>query len=637
MKRLHKRPFSLKDIVSARSAEAFTVSPDGKVAFVVSEPSDDLSRTTTRIWLLDEAAPKGARPVTSAEHRAAQPRFSRDGRLAYLAEDKKGVMQVAILAGLAEPRLITRFARGVDTLEWSPDGRSLLVVAAPDPCLERKKAVERKDDATDVDADAPKSQMWLVSPDGGKPRPIGPRDGHIVRIAWSPNGKRIAFLESPSSHLDSILSMARLRLMDSKGRGACTLIRMHGLDSCGVPGATPRFSPDGSYLAVNRCGDKKHMGPDTVWVIRCSDGRATEIDREADERAILPRWLDNQTLAYLQTLHVHRVLRRAYTDGKKAAMLVDMPGFINDYEISPDGKRVFFSYFESTRPIEVYSVDASGGVPKQLTRINAQFDRIHHASAELIRWKSREGWDLEGLFYRPVSGKPPYATVVIPHGGPHGQSNNAHDPISQVYAANGYAVFLPNFRGSTGRGIAFYRSIIGDWGEGPAGDIVRGVKMLVRSGLADEKRLVIHGGSYGGYMTAWLIAHTQIFRAAVAHAPVIDGLSMWGTTDIPGFVAWDFRARGEGMHEAFVRQSPSTYLHRAKTPTLVTVGEKDVRVPPGQAQELYTALKSAGVPTALVVYPREGHGIGEPVHRINHMRRCLAWFAKHLGDSAPAR
>jgi dipeptidyl aminopeptidase/acylaminoacyl peptidase len=635
MTRAHKRPFSIKDSVSAKTADSFTVSADGKVAFVVSEPSEDLSKVVTRIWMLDEAAPEGARPITSVEHKAAQPRFSRDGRLAYLTEVKNGTMQVAVLSGLGEPRVITKFANGIDTLEWSPDARTLLIVAAPDPSPQRKKAIENKYDATDVDADAPKSHMWLVSATGGKPRPIGPRDAHIVRIAWSPEGKRVAFLQSPSSHLDSILALTQLRLMASNGRGVRTLLRMHGLDCCGVPGATPRFSPDGSHLAVNCTGDDRHMGPDTVWTVRCSDGRAAELDRESDERAVLPRWLDNRTVVYFQTRSVHRVLRRAYMDGARPDMLVDMPGFVNDCEVSPDGKQVFFSYFEHAQPLEVYSADVSGRKPRKLTRLNARFDRIRHASMEVVRWKSREGWDLEGLFYRPTSGRPPYATVVIPHGGPHGQVNNAHDYTSQTYAANGYAVFLPNFRGSTGRGTAFYRSIIGDWGQGPADDIMRGVRMLTRKGLADGKRLVIHGGSYGGYMTAWLISHTRAFRAAVAHAPVINGLSMWGTTDLPSFIAWDFRAHPQDMHEAFRRQSPSTYLRRAKTPTLVTVGDRDVRVPPGQAQELYRALKAAGVPTSLVVYPREGHGIGELRHRLDHMRRCLAWFARHLGKDAP--
>lgn len=636
MKRTRKRPFTSRDMISGRTADSFTVSADGKVAFAVSEPSEDLTKVMTRVWVLDESVPEGARPVTSLEHKAAQPRFSPDGRtLAYLSEGKDGVMQLALAAGSARPRVITRFARGVDTFEWAPDGEKLLLVAAPDPSAVRKKAIEAKDDARDVDADAPMSRMWLVSPDGGRARPIGPAAGHVIRIAWSPDGRLIAFLASRRPHLDAILSESELKVMDSRGRNVRTLLRMHGLDVCGVPGATPRFSPDGSRLAVNFTGDSAHMGPDTVWVVRLCDGRARELDREADERGVLPRWLDDRTVIFFQPRSVRRVLRRAYTDGRASDMLVDMPGFVNDCEVAPDGGKVFFSYFESGQPLEVYSVDAAGGPPRKLTSINGRFDRVRHSPAEIVRWKSREGWDLEGILYRPASGRAPYATVVIPHGGPHGSASNAHDGVSQVYAANGYAVFLPNFRGGTGRGTAFYRSIIGDYGDGPADDIVRGVKALVKRGLADKERLVIHGASYGGYVSAWLIGHSRAFRAAVAHAPVINGLSMWGTTDMPSFIAWDFRGRSRGLHEAFRRQSPVTYLHRAKTPTLVTVGEKDVRVPPGQAQELYRGLISAGAPTALVVYPREGHNIAEPRHRLDYMRRCLEWFAKHLGKDAP--
>jgi len=208
---------------------------------------------------------------------------------------------------------------------------------------------------------------------------------------------------------------------------------------------------------------------------------------------------------------------------------------------------------------------------------------------------------------------------------------------AQTLASRGYAVFLPNFRGSTGYGDRFLLSILRDWGVGPAEDIVRGIEQLGRKRLADPRRLVVYGGSYGGYMTAWLIGHTRIFRAAVAQAPVVNIVSMWGTTDIPNFMEWSSGGSPLRKFRSHWEQSPVAGLKGCTTPTLVVVGDKDERVPPNQAQELYRTVKAAGTPARLVRYPREPHGMTEPRHRLDFLRRSLAWFRQHLGKDSPDR
>jgi len=630
-----KRAFSLQDVVAPRGIGSIAASCDGRVAFVVSEPAPDLSRDISRIWMLDADAPEGARPITSAEHQAASPRFAPDGgRLAYLSEGKDGHTQVALLTNLAEPQTVTRFGHGAHSFTWSPDGKTLLVLAAQDLPAARKKAIDLKDDARDVYGEMPASHMWLVAADGGKPRAIGPKGRHIIHAAWSPDAKRIAFLSSKHPHTDSIISGVELCVMDARGRNARVLASMLGLEA---PGAAPAWSPDGTRIAFNSPADASERGPGFVRVIHVDTGKSVVLDRKSDQRSAAPRWLDSDTVLFFQSRGCRAIVRRGDTDGKSADTLVDLPGFVNDFCPTADGASVYFSYTEASRPYEVYRVDAMDGVPRQLTHLNRAFERVRHVPIEIIRWKSREGWDVEGVLYRPLSGRPPYATVVIPHGGPHWASHNAHDPFAQYYAANGFAVFMPNFRGSTGYGTTFYRAIHGDWGYGPADDIMRGVKALVRSGVADGKRLLLHGHSYGGYISAWLLGHTKAFRAAVALAPVINALSMWGTTDIPSFMDWGLKAEPRDRYDVFWRQSPVAYLHKASTPTLVMTGEKDARVPPGQAMELYQGLKSAGVDTAFVVFPREGHDIAEPRHTMDYMRRCVEWFRSHLGKDAPKR
>ena len=176
------------------------------------------------------------------------------------------------------------------------------------------------------------------------------------------------------------------------------------------------------------------------------------------------------------------MLRRAPANGRAGVNVVDGPGYVYDFAFAEGGREVYFTYGESANAPEVYVVSADGGEPKRLTRTNRRFDKVAVAAVETVKWKSREGWTVEGLLYRPVTGRAPYATVVMPHGGPYGASNNAFSPYAQFYAANGYALFQPNFRGSTGYGSRFYEAINGNWGDGPAGDILRGVDALVRSG-----------------------------------------------------------------------------------------------------------------------------------------------------------
>jgi dipeptidyl aminopeptidase/acylaminoacyl peptidase len=239
---------------------------------------------------------------------------------------------------------------------------------------------------------------------------------------------------------------------------------------------------------------------------------------------------------------------------------------------------------------------------------------------------------------RPATrARKPWATVLIPHGGPHGAISDEYGRLAaQVFCARGYAVFMPNFRGSTGYGTDFMLAILRNWGGAPADDIMRGLDLLVRRRLVDRKRVVVHGGSYGGYMTAWLIGHYRNrFRAAVAHAPVVNNISMWGTTDIPSFKEWSYGGRPLTTFKLYWQQSPISGLAGCKTPTMVVTGDVDLRVPVGQSQELYRTLQAEGAPTKLVRYPREPHGVGEPRHKVDFIKRVLAWFDEHLGEDSP--
>jgi dipeptidyl aminopeptidase/acylaminoacyl peptidase len=250
------------------------------------------------------------------------------------------------------------------------------------------------------------------------------------------------------------------------------------------------------------------------------------------------------------------------------------------------------------------------------------------SEARTIRYRN-DGWGVEALLRVP-RGRGPHPMIVHPHGGPQSASLDEFAPHLQLFVEAGYAVLQPNFRGSVGYGSAFVARILNDWGDGPMRDILAGVDWCVEHGIADPKRLGLYGSSYGGYITGWIVGHTGRFRAAVAQCAVIDQLSMYGTTDIPTFMRMNLGGSPVQQQQRYWEQSPLAAVGNVRTPVLIITGESDERVHPTQSWELFRHLRAAGVRTELVIYPREPHAVGEPHHRLDNLRRVLAWFDRYL-------
>jgi dipeptidyl aminopeptidase/acylaminoacyl peptidase len=225
--------------------------------------------------------------------------------------------------------------------------------------------------------------------------------------------------------------------------------------------------------------------------------------------------------------------------------------------------------------------------------------------------------------------KPPYKLLLNPHGGPHSRSALGFDLAVQLLATNGYAVFQPNYRGSQGYGQRFIDADRADFGGGDVRDILSGIDYLVKAGLADPERQFVYGSSYGGFLTTWLVGHTNQFRAAVAQNAVTDLAMMWSLSDIPSWVEWEFGGRPFEKSGLLRQHSPLTYVANVKTPTLILHSRDDRRVPLPLGRAFHRALETRGVPTEMVIYPDESHAIRQPRHREDMLRRILAWFAKY--------
>jgi dipeptidyl aminopeptidase/acylaminoacyl peptidase len=250
--------------------------------------------------------------------------------------------------------------------------------------------------------------------------------------------------------------------------------------------------------------------------------------------------------------------------------------------------------------------------------------------SRVVRWESSDGRPAEGMLTLPPGSvaRPPYRLLVYPHGGPHSRSAGGFNFTAQVFAAHGYAVFEPNFRGSAGYGQESIDADRGDFGGGDMRDLLTGIDSLVRQQLVDPERQFVYGVSYGGFMTCWLVGHTGQFRAAVAQNAVTDLDVMWGVSDLPSWTEWEFGGKPWEVAGAMREHSPFAHVASVQTPTLILHSRDDRRCPIPMGRMFYRALEARGVPTQMVIYPNEGHGIRQPRHRVDVLRRVLDWFER---------
>jgi dipeptidyl aminopeptidase/acylaminoacyl peptidase len=297
--------------------------------------------------------------------------------------------------------------------------------------------------------------------------------------------------------------------------------------------------------------------------------------------------------------------------------------------LSADGKRCAFVMQDSITPPDVYVSEVADFRPRRVSNINPQLEQWTLVPAEVIRWKSFDGMEIEGLLHKPAAWRrgQPVPLLVVPHGGPHAAMTNTFPGHETLYfLSRGWAVFRPNFRGSGNYGERFLRANLYGWGLGDFQDLMTGVDALIASGVADRDRMAISGASYGGYMTSWTIGQSMRFRAAIVGCAITDLPSFIRTTDVP--------ERFEsylGIDPAlYLRHSPLAFGERMKTPALIWHGDQDARVPLMQSRHLYTQLLKNRVPVDLVVYPGEAHGLRRPGFQADLLERESAWLQYYV-------
>lgn len=668
------RPMTIDDLLAVKTVGDPQISPDGKlVVYVVSEIDRATDKSSSDLWLapVDGGEP---RRLTTAPGKDEGPRWSPDGKTIAFTSTRSGSSQIWLLPlEGGEATQLTKLPIDVSGPIWSPKGDRLAFTAEVFPGTDPAKTAERdkqraesKSKAMIFDSlmvrhwtswnEGKKSHLFVCDAKTGEAKDLTPKFevnvppgpfGGSNEYAWSPDGAELAFSAEPAK--DHAWSTNTDIWTVAAGGGEPKNITGE------FPGgdAQPSYSPDGGLIAwlnQSRAGFEADQ-----WVLTVRDrktGHATRlesIDRPIQGYAWVrdPRDAADRSWAVLATLD--RTGREPlveigfYEEGAGFVVDREMPrtivdGGTNTSATIGDSPEPPVAFIRGTadRPGEVHTVAWHGGTPTRLTNHNTPLmASLDVAKAEEFTFSGAEGDEVHGWLIKPPGFDPSkkYPVLFLIHGGPQGAWHDEwHGRWNyQLFAAPGYAVVAINPRGSTGYGQKFTDQISGDWTGRVYEDLLKGLDHALASyPFLDRSHMAAAGGSYGGFMVNWIAGHADRFRCLISHAGVFDLTSKYGTTEELWFPEWEFGGTPWDKPEIYREQSPSSFVKHFKTPTLVTHGALDFRVPDAQGLGMFTALQRRGVPSRYVFFPDEGHWILKPANRVVWWREMHDWLGKYL-------
>jgi dipeptidyl aminopeptidase/acylaminoacyl peptidase len=634
-----KKLFSTRDALRVARVSSPRISPDNsRVAYLVSAlnmEKDQPGKTVTQLWVVPTTGPASeARQYTRGEKSVSNVLWSPDGKVLALTMDagdeKDAKPQVWFMyANGGEPWQVTKHKAGVRTFQFSPDGKTLLLVATATTPADEEKRSKEKDDAVVVDHDFKMEQLWTWNIATSEEKQITKGDFTVSDPRWSPDGSHITFTTVPTPLTDDaseqtawlldVTSGQRRKLVDTRDN-------TH----------TARWSGDGQWIAY-----LSSRGMDiyqtNLFVVNAAGGSPRKLTGSFEFNAGEPVWgPDGKTIYFSTDKREAVAVFSVDVAGGAVQQITDKPGVLNIDEISGNRQIAIGTWTDPRNPSNVFRSDLSFHSIEPVTNQNAWLDDYALGATEVVQWKSsKDGMDIDGIVTKPVDfdSSRKYPFLLNPHGGPTGSSTLSFNPTEQILAANGYMILEPNFRGSTGRGEKFAMANQNDWGGGDYKDDMSGVQTMVDRGWADPNRLGAFGWSYGGFMTFWIDAQTDRFKAISPGAGLPDLYSMYSQTDIHRYLRqfFDLKAPWDNFQE-YWDHSPMKFVENVKTPTMILHGQADTRVPIPQAEEFYRALVERHVPVEFVTYPRENHGFVEPRHVQDRWQRYLVFFGKYLNN-----
>jgi dipeptidyl aminopeptidase/acylaminoacyl peptidase len=644
------RTLKPEDSAAVRDVDEPNISRDGNfVVYVVKTADMEKDKLVGNLWLAKWDGSEN-RALTFGDKGQAHPRWSSDGKwIGFLSgrEDENEIDQLWIMpSNGGEAEKFTDLKGNVDDFAWSPDSkRIVLVVHDPDPREPEKKEKEKKTVPPlvidrfffkkDIDGYLTDrySHLQLLDLTSRKLEPITSGKHDDLLPAWSPDGSEIAFVTKREDDPDRTEDWDVYVIGAHSGAKERQLTTSPEADPHPDWESAPAWSPDGKWIAYIHGGDPKKIeyAVHTLAIIPTAGGAAKILTATLDRNVVEPHWSpDGKSIFVVIEDDGAENLARVSVDGGAPELVAGWRRKVTAYDVSRDGK-IIVRASTPDRPFEIFA--AENGNLRCLTKQNDAFlSQIQPARVEETKFKSADGTEIHGFVVRPVeivSGTKPPA-LLRPHGGPQSEYAAEFDFEKQLFAANGYAVIMPNPRGSTGRGEKFAMGIFADWGHRDVEDDLAAVDDAVTRGLADPDRLGVGGWSYGGISTNYLIASTTRFKAATSGASISNVFAGYGTDEYVRDYEAELGLPWQNI-ETWMRISyPFLHADRIKTATLFLCGQNDFNVPLLDTEQMYQALRSLGVPTELVIYPGQFHRLKKPSYIIDRYKRYLDWYAKWI-------
>ncbi|MCC5863710.1 MAG: S9 family peptidase [Wenzhouxiangella sp.] len=632
---------SLEQIAKLRSVGQVEVSPDGRrIAYTRTVPRDLSREDDGPAWTeLHVIGPGGnSRPFISGQVNVGAISWTPDSSaIAFLArrgDDRQRQLYTIPVAG-GEAVRHTSLETGVAGYSFSPDGRRVALIATEPQDAETRRLADMGFNQIIFEEDWRPRRLWMLDLNGGpdsEPDMIE-LEGSVQEVQWSPAGDRLALKVTPRQLVDDTLMFQRIRIISPGGS------ELGRIDNPGKLGQMA-WSPDGAHLAF--------IATDSVHDTR--EGRLMVAEASGGEwRNLLPdllghvwhvAWREAGEIVFVSYEGVEARLGQINVRGRNQVALMQRDGLIFEVlSVAGDG-RIVFGASTPEHPREVYALSGRNLEPERLTDSNPWLREVRLARQQVVTYAADDGLEIEGLLFWPLEYEEGrrYPLILAVHGGPEAHYSNgwltSYNLPAQHAAAEGYFMFFPNYRGSTGRGVEFALTSQGRPAMEEFKDLVDGVDFLIELGLVDADRVGITGGSYGGYASAWgATYYSERFAAAVMNVGISDKISMLGTSDIPEelylvhYLTWPWE-----NWDLFVQASPIFFAHRAQTPILILHGDADPRVDPTQSRILFRflSLQENPPPVRLILYRGEGHGNQRAATRWDYSLRLMRWMDHYL-------
>ena len=634
LKACEKRSMSFVDVLSLKAISGLRLSPDGnQVLFTQSEADWERNRSVSHIWRMKTDG-TGVVQMTNGSEGEGGGIWSPDGKfISFVTRRGDEKAQIFLLNNTGgEAIQLTEHKTGIRSHSWSPCSQKIYFTAEDPLSEEKEKKRKAKDDAYIFEQDYKLSHLWVFDLKTRQEKRLTEGDFTVRSFSVSRDGTKMVFAASPTPLYDDTLK-SEIWILDLDD-GSKRQITKNGVYESDIS-----LSPNNSqvlFVSESGLNFRDYYYQPNLFIVPAEGGKPEALLPDFEYEVYDSEWsADGTSIYFTANMGVHCEIFSLRFDDRKLEQLTDGEHAIRSFDYNPETNTMLYELNSPSNPDTFWLMDLKNRSARMFHDPHPELQDFKLARYEAIRWKSTDGKEVEGILVYPVDyekGKR-YPLLAHTHGGPMGSDKFTFDGYAHARAGRGYAIFKPNYRGSTGYGNEVLRDMVGHYFLHADDDVLTGVDYLVEKGIADSERLGTLGWSAGGHMTNWLVTQTDMFKAASSGAGASNWISMYAQSDVriyrtPWFLGnpWQKNA----PLDAYREHSPIFYVHQTKTPTLILCGEFDRRVPLPQSIEMYRGLKANGVPTELVIFPRSGHGPRELRHRLYRWNKEFQWLEKHI-------